>query len=298
LNYNHWSRWDFGGKFLYQAFNFNSHAIFANNWQSGTGLTWAAYGVSNNALRGASAILRLPGLGHNLYITSDTRKKVYANFNTFNFWGFQNRMRNSDNGLSVSIQPINALRIILGANYSYNWRKQDQFVSNVSYNNTIRSIVGEVKQKTLRFTLRLNYNITPDLTIQYYGQPFITRPLYDHFAYVASPLAKKFEDRFYIFDPNQISFANGRYNIDENNDGAIDYSFRRPDFNFVQFRSNFIVRWEYKPGSELYFVWSQGNTPNASGELDTPIFNSLLDNAFADQARNIFLLKCTYRFLR
>jgi hypothetical protein len=156
----------------------------------------------------------------------------------------------------------------------------------------------EVKQKTLRFTMRLNYNITPDLTIQYYGQPFITRPLYDHFAYVIAPLANKFEDRFYVFNPNQISFSSGRYHVDENMDGTTDYSFATPDFNFVQFRSNFVVRWEYKPGSELYLVWSQGNTPDAFGELDTPIFNSLFNNAFADQARNIFLLKWTYRFLR
>lgn len=298
LNYNHWSRWDFAGKFLYQAFNFNTHATFKNNWQSGTGLTWAAYGVSNNALRGASAIRRLPGLGHNLYINSDYRKKLFANLNTFNFWGFDHLMRTSDNSLSVSLQPVNALRIILGAAYSYNWRKQDQFVENVSYNNTIRSIVGEVKQKTLRFTLRLNYNITPDLTVQYYGQPYITRPLYNHFAYVASPLAKKFEDRFYIFSPGQISFADGNYRVDENNDGIIDYRFSRPDFNFVQFRSNLIVRWEYKAGSEVYLVWSQGNTPDVLGELDSPVFSSLFDHAFADQGRNIFLVKWTYRFLR
>ena len=42
-------------------------------------LTWAAYDISNNALRGTTAIRRLPGLGHNLYVTSDSRKKVYAN---------------------------------------------------------------------------------------------------------------------------------------------------------------------------------------------------------------------------
>lgn len=298
LNYNHWSRWDFGGRFLYQAFNFNSHATFKNNWQSGTGLTWAAYGVSNNALRGASPVRRLPGLGHNVYVTSDTRKKVYVNVNAFNFWGFQHLMRTSDNNLSVSIQPANAVRIILGASYSYNWRKQDQFVSNVNYNNATRSIVGEVKQKTLRFTGRLNYNITPDLTIQYYGQPFITRPMYGHFAYVSSPLAKKFDDRFYIFSPNQISFNNGNYNVDENKDGITDYSFGKPDFNFVQFRSNLIVRWEYKPGSEIYLVWSQGNTPDVAADLDRPIFRSLFDNAFNEGARNIFLVKWTYRFLR
>jgi Domain of unknown function (DUF5916)/Carbohydrate family 9 binding domain-like len=298
LNYNHWSRWDYSGKFLFQAFNFNSHATFKNNWQSGTGLTCAAFGISNNALRGASAIRRLPGLGHTVYTTTDFRKKVYANIALSNFFGFKNLMRANDVELSVSFQPVNALRIILSGAYSYYWRQQDQFVSNVNYNNTTRTIVSEVKQRTLRFTGRLNYNITPDLTVQYYGQPYITRPLYDHFAFVSVPLAKNFNDRFHIFSPNQISPGNGNYLVDENRDGVIDYSFDKPDFNFVQFRSNLVARWEYKPGSELYLVWSQGNTPDATADLDTPVFNSLFENAFADQGRNIFLIKWTYRFLR
>ena len=298
LNYNHWARWDYGGKLLFQAFNFNTNGVFRNNWSAGTSINWATYGVSNNALRGASSIRRLPGIGPNFFVTSDTRKIIYANLNLSGFYGFRNRMRTNDLGFTVSIQPLDAMRIILSANYSYNWRQQDQFVSNVTYGNITRSIVGEVKQKTLRFTARLNYNITPDLTVQYYGQPFITRPLYRNFAYVKAPLANEFDDRFFIYNLLQISLNNGRYYIDENADGSADYSFRKPDFNFVQFRSNLIVRWEYKAGSEIYLVWSQGNTPDVADELDEPIFKNLFDNVFAEQARNSFLVKWTYRFLR
>jgi hypothetical protein len=298
LNYNHWSRWDYSGKFIFQAFNVNSNATFKNNWQSGTGLTWAAFGISNNALRGASAIRRLPGLGHSFFVTTDYRKKAYANINASNFWGFKNLMKTNDVSLSITLQPLDALRIILSTSYSYYWRKQDQFVSNVNYNNTIRSIVGEVKQKTLRFTARLSYNITPDLTLQYYGQPYITRPVYNHFGYVSNPLAKKIDNRIHVFTANQISFSNDEYLVDENTDGTTDYSFSKPDFNFVQFRSNLIVRWEYRAGSELYLVWSQSNTADALDDLDSPLTKSLFENAFAEQSRNIFLIKWTYRFLR
>jgi hypothetical protein len=299
LNYNHWSRWDFGGQFLYQAFNFNSHATFTNNWQAGTGVTWNPYEISNNALRGASSIRRPAGIGQNLYVTSDTRKKIYVNLNFFNGWGFSNTIKDNNIGFSVSAQPMDALTFSLGVDYSNYWRRQDQFVANIDYNNTVRTIVSEVSQHTLRFTGRLNFNITPDLTLQYYGQPFITRPLYDKFGYVTDPLAKNYDDRFYVYSPGQISASNGICHIDEDRDGTTDYSFGKPDFNFVQFRSNLVARWEYKPGSELYLVWSQGNTPpEAYNDLDTPLFKSLFDNAFADQARNIFLIKWTYRFLR
>ncbi len=298
LNYNHWSRWDYSGKFIYQAFNFNSHATFKNNWQSGTGLTWNPFDISNTALRGASSLRRPAGLGHNLYVTSDYRKKVYANLSLFNFWGFDNTIKGNNLSLSFIFQPMNSLNISLSGDYSYYWRRQDQFVDNIMYNNTIRTIVGQVKQKTLRFTARLNYNITPDLTLQYYGQPFITRPLYDNFAYVSDPLAKKYDNRFRVFKPAEISSSNGEYLVDENTDGIAEYSFSKPDFNFVQFRSNLVVRWEYRAGSELYLVWSLGNTPDAFAELDTPLAKSLFNNAFAEQGRNIFLIKWTYRFLK
>ncbi|THU38161.1 hydrolase [Niastella caeni] len=301
LNYNHWSRWDYSGKYIYQAFNFNSHATFENNWQTGTGTTWAVFGISNNALRGTSAIRRLPGISHNIYVTSDSRKKFYVFLGANNFWGFQRTMKNNDLEVSLYFQPINAMRISLSANYTYSWRKQDQFVSNVSFGNATRTIVGEVKQHTLRFTGRLSYNITPDLTLQYYGQPYISRPVYDHFAYVTDPLAKKLNDRFYVFSDGQISEANGKYHVDEQKDGTVDYSFSKPDFNFVQFRSNFVMRWEYKPGSEFYLVWSQSNTPDAAADLDkdVPVPRSLFSNAFDNNAaRNIFLVKWTYRFLK
>ncbi len=298
INYNHWFRWDYGGQFLYDAFNFNAHAAFKNNWQTGMGTTVNPYDISNNALRGGSSLRRPAGMGQWVYITSDPRKKFYANLNLNFFWGFDNTITGNNYSLSLVYQPTNALNINLSASYSDYWRRQDQYVSNVDYSNSVRTIVSEVNQETLRFVGRLNYNITPDLTVQYYGQPYITRPLYTNFGYVSDPLAKKYDDRFHVFAPNQISFNNDVYYIDETGDGIPDYSFSNPDFNFVQFRSNFVVRWEYRAGSELYVVWSQGNTPDAFGDVDTPITQSLLDNAFAEQARNIFLIKLTYRFLK
>ncbi len=220
------------------------------------------------------------------------------NINTFNGWAFPKTVRNNNIDFGVYVQPTNAFKFSISAAYSYYWRRQDQFVTNITFNNNIRTIVSQVKQKTLRFTARLNYNITPDLTLQYYGQPYITRPLYDRFAFVTDHLAKDYDDRFHVFAGNEIKTDNGSYLVDENRDGVTDYSFDKPDFNFVQFRSNLVARWEYRPGSELYLVWSQGNTPDAYADLDRPMFRSLFDNAFAEQGRNIFLIKWTYRFLR
>ncbi|OQP41104.1 hypothetical protein A4H97_13895 [Niastella yeongjuensis] len=301
LNYNHWSRWDYSGRFLNQAFNFNSHAYFKNNWQAGTGGTTVVYDVSNNALRGTTAI-RNPGtVSHNIYVNTDFRKKLYAYLALYNVWGFGHTMRNNNVELTLYFQPMNSLRLSLAGSYTYYWRRQDQFVDNVDYNNTSRAIVSEVKQHTLRFTGRLTYNITPDLTLQYYGQPYLNRPTYDHFAYVINPMAKNYNDRFQPFKEGTLKLVGDEYLVDEQKDGVVDYTFDKPDFNFVQFRSNFVMRWEYKRGSELYLVWSQSNTPDADADLENNVRvpKSLFNNAFGhDDARNIFLVKWTYRFLK
>jgi Domain of unknown function (DUF5916)/Carbohydrate family 9 binding domain-like len=298
INYNHWQRWDFGGQKLYQAFNTNAHIAFLNNWQTGSGLTVNTYDASNNALRGGSTLLRPQGIGHFIYMRSDSRKKIMLNFNANHAWGFGKTVRNRDYTATVRVQPVNALNFSIQAGYGDRWRKQDQYVSQQSYNGEVRTIVSEVSQKLLRFTGRLNYNITPDLTLQYYGQPFITRPLFSNFGYVTNPLSKNFEDRFHRYTASEISFDNGTFSIDENRDGKTDYTFGKPDFNFVQFRSNLVLRWEYIAGSELYLVWAQSSTPDVADDLDTPLSSSLFNNAFGQEARNILLLKMTYRFLK
>lgn len=298
LNFNHWAKWDGSGRFIFDFINVNGGAAFKNNWQVSAGFSYNPFEISNNALRGASSMRRPIGVGPNININSDSRKKIYGGMNFGGFVGFENTVKSRNAGLSIIVQPLDALNISLSGSYSYYWRRQDQFVQNITYNNATRSIVSQVTQKTLRFTARINYNITPDLTLQYYGQPFITRPVYSNFAYVSGPMEKEFNDRFHIFTPAEISYSNGTYLVDENNDAVTDYSFGKPDFNFVQFRSNLIVRWEYKRGSELYLVWSLGNTADAFDELSTPLFSSLFKNAFADNSKNIFLVKWTYRFLK
>ena len=298
VSYNHWARWDFAGQLLYLAFNANTHATFRNFWSAGVGVDWNPYEVSNNALRGASSLRKPPGMGTFAYINTDSRKKVYTNLNVSKAWGFGQTVRYDDYTLAVVSQPFNAFNISVSCGFNKFWRRQDQFVDEVLYQNEKRTIVGQVSQETLRLTLRLNLNITPDLTIQYYGQPFITRPLYSNFGYVVDPLNATYDNRFRQYTSDEISFADDKYHVDENIDGISDYSFHRPDFNFVQFRSNLVIRWEYRSGSELFLVWSQGNTPDVATDLSSPVSNILFDNVFNERAKNIALLKFTYRFLR
>jgi len=296
-NYNHWGRWDFGGRFLFTAFNTNAHLWFKNNWMIGGGFTWNPLEISNNALRGTTTLRKPPGYGYDTYVESDSRKKITFNANFSKGGTYQKTVTFLNVNAGVQYQPFDALSFSIAPGFLHVTRKQDQFVAQVNYDNQVRSIVSYVNQRNFSISTRLNYYITPELSIQYYGQPFIFRALYKNFGYVSKPLDKKYEARFHTFSPEEISITDGIANVDENHDGQADYSFSTPDLNFIQFRSNLVLRWEYVAGSEFFLVWSQGVEPNAFGDLNTPIFRSLFENVFDQQPHNIFLVKFSYRFL-
>ncbi len=191
-------------------------------------------------------------------------------------------------------QPLNSLNLSLNFEYNSN-PNRTQYVTETDFSGTSRYIMGEIDNESLSLTLRINYNINPDLTIQYYGQPFIFKAKYSNFNYVNNPIAEDLNERVTWFGNNQISFEDDVYSVDENIDGTTDYTFGNPDFAFVQFRSNLVVRWEYIPGSEIFLVWSQGIT--GLGDVNNSI-GTLIENQLFDQRpENTFLIKATYRFV-
>jgi hypothetical protein len=76
----------------------------------------------------------------------------------------------------------------------------------------------------------------------------------------------------------------------------MDYSFGKPDFNVKEFLSNMVVRWEYRPGSTVFLVWSQTRSGfENDGSFD---FSRDFEGLFNEKPHNIFLLKFSYRFGR
>lgn len=295
-NYNMWSRWDFSGKNLYRAMNTNSHYQWANFWSSGLGFTYENLDISKNALRGGPLLRRPNGTAVTFYINTDSRKKVQFGLNSVYGRSQEGIVRVQDYGFYVSMQPTNAMSLSIRPSFN-RFQRLEQYVTQVDFEDEIRYINAEVDQQTFSLTVRLNYNITPDLTLQYYGQPFISRGQYQNFNRTTSnTLGKRFDDRFEQFTAISFDEENEVYLVDENDDRAIDYEFSDPDFNFIQFRSNLVFRWEYIPGSELFLVWSQG--ANAFDDPQRGLGRSLSENLFGNNVQNTFLIKATYRFLR
>ena len=132
----------------------------------------------------------------------------------------------------------------------------------------------------------------PDLSIQYWGQPFLAAGNYSDYKYITNPRANSYSQRYHIYSDGQISSKGDINYVDDNEDGKSDYQIGDSDFNYQSFLSNLVLKWEFNPGSSFYFVWSQSrNGIDDSGVLDWKYLGSL----FGTKPANVFLLKFSYR---
>lgn len=290
VNINQWNGWNFGGEEIFDGGNVNGGGQFKNYWGFWAGINREGDGLSTTALRGGPAA-RYEGGWNNWYeIYSDSRKKWQIHFAGFNHWNDDQISRYHSVEASLNLKPSNRLYISISPNYDVN-KDNLQYIDTVDKDGTDRYIMGRINQKTFALVLRFNLSITPDLTIQFYGQPFVSAGQYSLFKRVTEPRAKKYEDRFQIFGEDEIYYdpEKNEYQIDENGDGKIDYSFESPDFNFKQFRSNFVIRWEFRPGSQIYLVWSQDRT--VSDDFGDFSLRRDYKNIYNQTADNVFLIK-------
>ncbi len=295
INFNQWMGWNFGGERIFAGGNVNSWMQFKNYWSLSFGINRQFSGLSQSALRGGPLLRAAPGWIIWNNIQTDGRKKLRL--------AIQTQWRQADNndnlmlniGPQITYVPVPAFNLSLRPSYSY-FRTELQYVSTVDYGAEKRYLVGKIEQKTLSMVVRLNLSLTPDLSLQFYGMPFISAGKYSRFKMITDPRAREWAERYHLFGDGEITYdgQTAIYKIDENGDGLTDYSFGNPDFNFRQFRSNLVLRWEYRPGSTLFLVWSQGRTDyGSSGMLD---FENDLSSLFTSKPDNVFLIKFSYNF--
>ncbi|MCP5046707.1 MAG: carbohydrate binding family 9 domain-containing protein [bacterium] len=302
FNFNQYRLWNFGGERIYNGGNINFSVQFKNYWIMELGAEPAGRSLSNGALRGGPSLMEAGGWNYWLNIGTDTRKKLRLSLggNIYSSNADSTRLINIRGGLTY--QPFNALSLIIEPSFTDN-KQNLQYVDMLDVPDQLetdhpkRYVFGRIDQKTLDLTLRLNFSITPDLSIQFYGQPFISTGKYSDFKHITQPRAEVFNDRFHLYNPDEIRYDPGEnyYYVDEAGAGGKSYSFENPDFKFLQFRSNLVVRWEYIPGSTVYLVWSQGRTDTESHNVDFSPTRGLRD-LFRIQPHNVFLVKFTYRF--
>ncbi|MBN2350678.1 MAG: carbohydrate binding family 9 domain-containing protein [Bacteroidales bacterium] len=295
INVNQWFATTFGGEKLYGGGNFNAHSTFKNYWGLGGGFTREGKIRSTQTLRGGPALVYDGTWYYFGHADTDHRKKIqlFANYDGYVRDG--KTAHNNNYNLGVNLQLSNAFKVSLNAGLSKNY-EENNYVNTLDDLEETRYVRGTLKQTTNSMTIRLSYNITPDFTIQYYGMPFISAGKYTEFKYITDPGADEFQQRFTLYADEQIRYntTDELFEVDENLDNIIDYTFDQPNFNVFDFNSNLVIRWEYLPGSTVYLVWSQNrNHYQSDGDFHLRSDINTLFNRFP---RDVFLIKLSYRF--
>ena len=150
--------------------------------------------------------------------------------------------------------------------------------------------MGQSIRNTLGLTFRVDLNLTPEFSIQYYGSPLFHEEAI-HSLSMLLIRKQKLYDRFELYQDPVLS--DGVYQLYDYQMDPDDYSIENPDFNFHEFRSNLVAKWEYRLGSFIYFVWSSERTGNT-------MFTGFIGNSYKQLRsifpNNIFLIKLNYWF--
>lgn len=294
VNLNEWHSRDFGFNYTGFGGNVNFWSQFKNYWSLYGGINYNAESHSTTYLRGGNTFY-LPSSYNSWWgLSTDSRKKWRLRLSySFQNGSYSSSWRQSF-GVGLTYRPIDALSLSLSPNITESMSEL-QYVTSLDYNNETRYVLGKINQKTLRVELRLDLSITPNLSVQYFAQPFVAIGEYSNLKYVTNPSSDNYNDRFSVYDKEQISFSDtdDRWNVDENRDGTKDYSVSNPNYDYKVLLSNFVVRWEYRPGSTLFVVWSQNRTPDNDFK---PTYNYDVDRIFRISPHDIFMVKFSYRF--
>lgn len=293
FNINQWRGYDFGKRNLGAGYNVNAHAQWKNYWNTGGGITYQTHNISNADLRGGPSLRYPGGMNYWGYISSDRRKKVYGELYGELFRGNESYSRNDSYNFDLTCQPINAFTLSLSSGFTRNVNEM-QYVATADANGSPRYIVAKIDQTVVRVSVRMTYMITPNISVQYWGQPFGTSGEYSQFKNITDSRAASYTERFIPLTADGIFTAEGQYQVDEDGNGISDYYFDKPDFNFGQFRSNMVFRWEYIPGSTVFLVWTQERN---GAFYDSQPDRKKFDFEFDEKGHHVFLLKFTYRFV-
>lgn len=252
-------------------------------------------------LRGGPVVIRPGNWFFNANINSDSRKRVSLSFNPNMSRGDEGN-KSYYLGVGVDIRPASNITVGFFPSYSRSTGVMQYVTAVPDPTNTAffgnRYILSDLLQKTVGFDTRVNMTFSPTLTFELYAQPFISSVHFARFKQVATPRSQTLQ----VFgeDVGAVTTQldqNGRvetYTIDPDGTGpAAAFAVANPDFVTRSLRGNAVLRWEYRPGSTLFLVWTRTGS-NDDGRLGNLDFSRDLDALFGAKSDNIFLVKVNF----
>jgi len=275
FNGNTWHRWNTSGDRLEAAINLNAHMGLHNNWDIHGGGTYRGFGTTScdRCTRGGPLLRQSPGLYPWFGFNADSRRLVQPGmWVNLGYWD-EGRSRNMSLGPYLNFRLSTSLTLNLGFDW-FTAEDNTQWLGNFTDSlGVTHHAFAHLDQRTVSFNVRMNYTATPDLTFEFYGEPFASSGTYtDVRELSATPGAASYDARFQAYTPP----------------AGTDLAF-----SYRQLKTNTVLRWEYRPGSTLFLVWAHGREAYTPDEPRRPWAEDL-GEIFDLQADHTFLLKVSY----
>lgn len=267
--------------------NANTSADLWSYWHGALSVDQELRDVSTELLRGGPAVVMPPRTMVMIDVTTDSRRATRLDVQT-------HLMREHGTGSSqLAVTPTLTSRVtdrlaLTGgvelASATNGW----QYLTRIDDASGPRYALARLRQRTASLTMRVDYAFSPTLTLQGYAQPYLGAGRFDRLA-VANGVT-----RYTTITPTPATIAGDTWLVDTNGDGATDATIPRPDFGVRQLHGSAVLRWEYRPGSELYLVWTQ--TRDGESTLGTLALQRDATALFRVAPRNVLLAKATYHW--
>jgi hypothetical protein len=275
VNGNHWEQWNTSGARLENAFNFNGHMGLNNNWDVHLGSTFAHLTPSycDRCTRGGPLLRQSRSMYPWGGFNSDSRRPVsYGMWVNMNY-GDEGRTLGTSLSPYVSLRFSTRMQATLGPNVFWGKDNTQWFGNFTDASNLMHYTFAHLDQHQVSLSTRIDYALTKDLTFEFYGQPFVATGIYTKIRETsATPGAASYDARFLPYTPP----------------AGTDTAFKT-----IQLRSNSVLRWEYRPGSTLYLVWTHGREDDTNQYSDRPWMTDYSD-LFRIHPTNTFLITVAY----
>ena len=291
--------WDFGNTMIRQSNTVVMNGTWNNLWTAGLQATYAPDQLHDDLTRGGPLAM-IPGLWSlDASVNSDSRKPFIASGELQYQHDAAGGFAKAAN-VSLEARPNSVIDFSFGPTLSVT-NSSNQYVETVSDPLAVltygkRYVFSNLHQTTLSLDTRLNWTFTTNLSLQIYAQPFIAAGKFTSFKELQAPRTRIFD--VYGSDRGTIARdGNGTYTIDPDANGsAHSFQVSDPDFNMRSLLGDAVMRWEYRPGSTIFFVWQQLRSGTAPiGDFG---FNRDVSAIFHEQPTNIFLIKATFWLAR
>ncbi len=151
-----------------------------------------------------------------------------------------------------------------------------------------RYVFAFIERSTMSMEYRLGLTLRPDLNLDVYAEPFAASGRYYDYGELLEPGSR-----------DRLKYGTNGTTLVVNPDGSqvvtagdSTFTLRNRDFNALSFRSNVVLRWEYRAGSTLYVVWQQDRAD--SDVIGTRVGVGDAFRSATAPGSNIFLIKTSF----